>query len=165
MNILQTFGVDPLLLAAQIVNFLIVLWLLKRFAYKPIFEVLEKRRKKVAEGVMDAEQAGKALEKALEEEQKILKHAQAEAQELISNAQKQTADMLTDAEAQAKVRVEKILKEAQMEIDRQTQETQKKLSAYAARLAVDLLEKSLDGMVDEKTQREIVEKTAKKIKA
>ncbi|HXS15228.1 MAG TPA: F0F1 ATP synthase subunit B [Candidatus Saccharimonadales bacterium] len=164
-EILNNFGVNPVLLVAQIVNFLIILWVLKKFAYKPIFDILDARRRKIAEGVKNAEEANKALEKALGEEQRILKNAQSEAQVILSDAQKQAAEMLSEEESHAKVRVEKILKDARLEIDRQTQETEKKLSAYAGRLAVDLLEKSLTGMVDEKTQKEIIEKTAKKIKA
>lgn len=164
-EILNNFGVNPVLLVAQIVNFLIILWVLKKFAYKPIFDILDARRRKIAEGVKNAEEANKALEKALGEEQRILKDAQSEAQVILSDAQKQAAEMLSEEESHAKVRVEKILKDARLEIDRQTQETEKKLSVYAGRLAVDILEKSLTGMVDEKTQNEIIEKTAKKIKA
>ncbi len=165
MEILKTFGIEPILLAAQIVNFLIIFWLLKKFAYKPIFAVLEKRRKLIEEGVNNAEESSKALEKALEEEKKILKKAQGQSQEILSEAQKQAALTLSEAESSAKTRVEKILDEAKKEIIKQSEETEKRLAAHTARLAVELLEKSLAGMVDTKTQKEVLEKAAKKLKA
>lgn len=165
MELLKTFGIEPILLAAQIVNFLIILWLLKKFAYKPIFEVLEKRKKLIAEGVKNAESSSKTLEKALEEEKAILKKAQTEAQGILSDAQKQATDLLSDAESTAKVRVEKILEDAKREIERQTEETEKRLAAHTAQIATQLLEKSLSGMVDTKIQKEVLEKVTKTLKA
>lgn len=162
-ELVKNFGIQPILLVAQIVNFLIIFWLLKKFAYKPIFDVLQKRKNEIAEGVKNAEDSAKALEKALEEEKTILKKAQTQSQVILSDAQKQATDMLAEAENAAKVRGEKILEEAKQEIERQTQETEKRLAAHTARLAVDLLEKSISGMVDTKTQKEVLEKAAKKL--
>lgn len=164
-DLINSFGINPVLLVAQIINFLIILWLLKRFAYKPIFDMLNKRRAVITEGIKNAEESNKTLQKALEEEKQILKNAQSQAQEILTDAQKQAAETLSDAESSAKARVEKILSDAKLEIDREYQEMQKKLTAHTAQLAVDLLEKSLSGMVDTKTQKEVVEKAAKKLKA
>ena len=164
-DLMNSFGINPVLLVAQIINFLIIMWLLKRFAYKPIFEMLNKRRQSIAEGVKNAEESNKTLQKALEEEKQILKTAQTQAQEILTDAQKQASQTLTDAESSAKVRVEKILADAKEEINRQSVETQKKLAKHTARLAVELLEKSLSGMVDTKTQKEVVSKAVKKLKA
>lgn len=165
MELLKTFGIDPVLLLAQAVNFLIILWLLKKFAYKPIFEMLKKRQQLIAEGVKNAEDSSKTLEKALEEEKAILKKAQSEAQEILSESQKQASETLAEAESSAKVRVEKILDEAKKEIERQTAETEKRLATHTAQIAVELLEKSLTGMIDTKTQKEVVAKAVKELKA
>lgn len=164
-ELVKNFGIQPILLAAQIVNFLIIFWLLKKFAYKPIFEVLQKRRKEIADGVKNAEESAKALQKALDEEKAILKKAQVASQEILSDAQKQATDMLNDAENAAKVRGEKIIEEAKAEIERQTQEVEKRLEVHTTQLAVHILEKSLEGMLDAKTQKEVLAKAVKKLKA
>ena len=53
-KILSDFGVQPILLLAQIVNFLILLILLKKFLYKPILQVLEKRKETIDEATKQA---------------------------------------------------------------------------------------------------------------
>ena len=75
MEILKNLGFDPVMLAAQIVNFLIILYLLKRFLYKPILEMLKKREDSIKEGLKQAEEARITLEKTLQEEKKILSKA------------------------------------------------------------------------------------------
>ena len=67
MEILENFGVNPVLLAAQIVNFIIVLFILKKFLYKPILDLLKKRQFTIKEGLKQAEATAKeAAAKAAE---------------------------------------------------------------------------------------------------
>ena len=56
MEIIKNFGIDPLLLIAQIVNFLIIFYILKRFALKPILDILKKRENTIKEGLREAEE-------------------------------------------------------------------------------------------------------------
>lgn len=165
MDILKNFGIDPVLVAAQIVNFLIILWLLKKFAYKPIFQMLQKRKDLIAEGVKDAQKSEEALNKALEKEKDMLKKAHVASQEVLTDAQKQASEILHAAEEQAKDRVAKMLDDAKKEIAQQTESAEKQLSKRTAQLAVAMLTKSLDTMVDAKTQKEVVSKVAKKLSA
>lgn len=162
-DILNNFGINWFLLAAQIVNFLIVIWLLKKFAYKPIFSMLEKRRKQIEQGLKDAEKSQQLLEKTQQEEKEVLKKAQATAQDILSDAQKQAQETLKVAEEGAKVRVAKMLEDGKKEIEQEVVEAERTLSQHTAQLAVQLLEKSLPDMLDAQTQREVVEKLTKKL--
>ncbi|MBU2632677.1 F0F1 ATP synthase subunit B, partial [Patescibacteria group bacterium] len=49
MEIVKQFGLDPVLLVAQIVNFLILLFILKKLLYKPVLELLKKREDTIKE--------------------------------------------------------------------------------------------------------------------
>ncbi|HEX7042733.1 MAG TPA: F0F1 ATP synthase subunit B [Patescibacteria group bacterium] len=162
-ELVKNFGIQPVLLIAQIVNFLIVIWLLKKFAYKPIFDMLDKRKKVIEEGVKNAEESSKTLEKALEEEKKILKNAHTQAQDILTEAKDQAATSLAEAETSTKVRVEKMIEDGQKAIEKQAQEAESKLATQTAKIAVEILEKSLSGILDTKTQKEVVEKAAKKL--
>ena len=81
---MEAFGIQPLLLAAQIVNFLILAYILKRFLYKPVLEVLKKREKKIKDGLQAAEEGQAFLDKAnlrfSKGETNILEKTTAEAQ-------------------------------------------------------------------------------------
>lgn len=164
-DILNSFGVSPVLLVAQIINFLIILWLLKRFAYKPIFSMLEKRRKEIQDGIQHAKDAEIELEKALEKEKEILKKAQSQAQVILADSHKQASLTLSQAEEAAKIRVAKMLEDAQREISQETQNAQQQLAKQTGKLAVEILEKALVGMVDTTVQKEVVEKVTRKLKS
>ena len=60
----ETFGWNPWLFLSQVISFLIVALLLRRFAYKPILAVLEERRRKIEEGQINAEKIRKELAEA-----------------------------------------------------------------------------------------------------
>jgi F-type H+-transporting ATPase subunit b len=78
MEILHEFGINPVLLVAQIINFAIVFWVLKKFLYKPILTMLKERQKEIKKGITDAEDARVLLEKTTQKEKEVLKKAQAE---------------------------------------------------------------------------------------
>lgn len=164
MEILRNFGFDPVMLAAQIVNFLIILYLLKRFLYKPIFDMLKKRVDTIKEGLKQAEESRLTLEKTLEEEKKILAKAQDTAREIIGDAKLQAMETTREIEENVKLQTEKMLLEARVQINQEAQETERKLSEKVSILAADMLTKSLSGMFEDKEQKQITEKALKQIK-
>ena len=109
MEILKTFGVDPILMGAQILNFLIIFYLLKRFLYKPVLGMLKTREDKIKEGMKQAEEARLTLEKTVEEEKKILNKAHEEAKSLILDAKTQAIEVSREIEENTKKQAEKIL--------------------------------------------------------
>jgi len=164
MDILRDFGFQPVLLVAQIVNFLIILYLLKRFAYKPVLTMLEKRQKIIADSQVNAKKADEALQHAVEEEKRILKTAQSEAKTLLSDAAKQAETIITAAHDKGKQQVEKLLQETHEQLDRERRDMEKQLASQVTVLAMDMLASSLKGFFDEKQQKEVLEKASKVLK-
>lgn len=164
MDLIKNFGINWLLLAAQIVNFLIILYLLKRFAYKPILEVLEKRRVSIEEAHKNAENAAKAMEKALDEEKKIMRNAQNEAKNMIAEAGKQAETIVNNAHDKAKTQSERLVKETQEQLERDRKEMEKQLATKTTDLALTMLQQSLKGFFDDKQQKEVLEKAGKVLK-
>lgn len=164
-NILTSFGIQPVLLAAQIVNFLIIFYLLKRYAFGPIMKVLKDRRAMVAESIQNAEETERLLTQTEEKEKDVLKKAQSQAQSMITDAKKQAAEIQSQAEAQTKERVEKMIADAQKKIEEQTRKSEKELAAHVTKLSVEILEKSLQGFFTDKEQEEVLKKAVKQINA
>lgn len=163
MEILNKFGFDPVMLAAQIVNFLIILYLLKRFLYKPVLEVIKKRQENIEEGVRQAEEAQRRLEEAIDKEAKILSKAKNEAQGLIDDAKKDSLELARQIETNAKADTERLIEEARSHIALETQAAEKKLSELTSVLARNLLEKALQGEIDKAGQRKILKNFVNKI--
>lgn len=123
MEILTKLGIDWKLLIAQAVNFLILLWVLKRYAYLPILKALEGRTNKIEQGLKDAAASQAKLQGVIEEEKKILAAAREEAQHI-----------LTSAEEGAKKRDARMLDETKQKIDRMITEADAHLAGEQAKL-------------------------------
>jgi F-type H+-transporting ATPase subunit b len=164
MDILKNFGLDPVLLGAQILNFLIIFYLLKRFLYKPVLGMLKKREDKIQEGLKQAEEARLTLEKTLEEEKKILNKAQDEAKKIIESSRVQAIEVSREVEEDTKRQAERILIETREQIAQESKETERRLSEKVSLLAEEMLKTSLQGFFGEKEQKQIVTKAIKNIK-
>ena len=142
MDILENFGVDPILLAAQIVNFLIIFFILKKFLYKSVLDLLKKRQNKIKESLEQAEEARIRLEKVVVEEKNILTNAHTQGRKLIEDAKKESLQMMQKAESEAKIQADHVLAEARLQIDLETKEAEKRLAGNISRLAIELIQRS-----------------------
>jgi len=164
MEILKNFGVDPVLVGAQIINFLIIFYLLKRFLYKPVLGMLKKREDKIKEGLKQAEEARLALEKALDQEKKIFAKAHDEAKALVADAKAQAIETSKGIEENTKRQAEKMLLDARAQIEQDAKKMEQELSEKVSLLAEGMLEKSLQGIFGEREQKQILDKAIKNIK-
>lgn len=164
MDILKNFGLNPIFLGAQIINFLIILFLLKKFLYKPVLELLKKRQIMIKEGIKQAEESRIKLEKVIIEEKNILRHAHLTAKKVIEDAKQESIELSLKMNDNSKKQTEKILKDAKDQIARESLETEKRLAVNTSKLAVSFLQKALSEFFSAKEQKEIVSNALRKIK-
>lgn len=163
-KILESFGVQPILLAAQAVNFLILLFLLNKFLYKPVLKVLEERKLKIAQSLKDAEAIELKLKKTEEEREKKLSQAAKEAQELINDSTKEAAVLIENAHIKASEEIQEMLSKAKNEIVQEREQMHQEMRNEVADLIVLSLEKITGKMIDKKDQKTIVEMSVKDLK-
>src|SRR3989344_7190785 len=109
MEFLKDFGVNPILLLAQIVNFTILLLLLKKFFYKPILKVLEERKHKIETAVLQAEEIQKKLEETQVQQEKLIGEAEAQASRIIEETREAAKNLQEKATSEANKKVEETL--------------------------------------------------------
>lgn len=143
MEIIKNFGVDPLLLLAQVVNFLVLVYLLKRFFLKKIIVFLESREKKIKDGLEAAQKGEELLEKAKISQKEILSKAHGEAKLFLQEAQKENLELAQKIQEGARKEAEKITKEARELAQEEAAKIQKELARETTRVAVGLVEKVL----------------------
>ena len=85
-NITTTFGVNWGMFISQLIAFGIVAFLLNKFAYKPVLEVLEKRKQRIAEGEENLKKIAEDLKDAEAKKSEIISEANAKAEKMISEA-------------------------------------------------------------------------------
>jgi F-type H+-transporting ATPase subunit b len=108
----RTFGVDWPHFISQVISFGIVAILLHRFAYKPILQVLEERRQRIAEGLANAERIKQELARTEAARQEVLNQANIQANRLIEEARAAAARVQEQETQKAIVAAEQIIAKA-----------------------------------------------------
>ena len=105
MEFFNAFGVDVPKLIFQVINFLLLLYLLNRFLFKAVIRMLDERQQRISKGLEDAEAAARDRDLARAEREAALDEARKEAQTMIARATKiaddSKAEILAEAKAQA----------------------------------------------------------------
>ena len=146
MEALASLGVDWKLLLAQAINFLVLLFVLRRFAYRPMLEFLEKRSDRIEQGLKDAEAAQAKLLEMEAKEKEMLALARDEARAIVNAAElaakKRDAERLLETEAKTK----RFLDEALVKIE----EEKKRMLAEAREEFASVVNLSVEKILKEK---------------
>lgn len=149
-------GIDFRSLVLQIINFAILLLLLKKFAYKPILDILDKRYKKVEESLKNAKEI-EHLKVSLEKEKEtILKEAHAKAQGILEQSKKQASEILVTAEQKATERDQQLLAAANAKIANETEQVRRSLLSEASAFIAKTTEKVLNRKMNTATDQELI---------
>lgn len=162
-EVVKQFGVSPILLAAQIVNFLILLFLLKKFAYKPLLEVLQKRQDTIAQALKNAQEIEEKLKSVEEEREKRLKKASEEAKSIIAEATKAASELMELSRVRTEQEILKLQVKNNELMERQKQQLQKEIRAELADLVVLGLEKVTKKVLSQKDQKDMVAQTIRSL--
>ncbi len=161
---MEGLGIDWKILIGQIINFVILLWLLKKFAYKPFLSILEKRKTQIEEGIKKSEEAEKSLEKIRNLSQEIKEKGEKEARDLIIAAELKAKTRAEEIMVKAQTEKEKVIEATKIMIERETKEGAKKREKEAVETAFLLAEKFLDEKLDEERDKKIIEEAIANLK-
>jgi F-type H+-transporting ATPase subunit b len=153
----EAFGVDIWKLAFQVANFLILLYLLNRFLFKPVLGRLDERSSKISKGLEDAEAAARDREQAKAEREAAVEEARKEAQAMIARANKIADDTRNEILGKAREEAEKVAARARDEIRAEKEQAMAELRGQVADLALAAAGKLVRSEMDGQTQRRLVE--------
>lgn len=143
MEIISTLGIDAKLILAQVVNFLILFFVLKKLIYKPVVALLEKRRLMVEQSVHNSQKIEERLVALEEEKKKILSEASANAMAVIEQAKKEGAEEHSKAMASAKKEISALAERYRGQLKDEKDQMFEELKADVATLIVTSCEKIL----------------------
>jgi len=153
---MEALGVNLPGLLFQAINFLLLLFILQKFLYKPILNAIKSRQEKIQKGLEEAERASKRLAEAEAEAERILAEAKAKAQEIISQATQEGNRIREEIIVQAKAEASRILERARMEAERERELAMAELRRQAIDLAVLTARKIVGQALDERAQHRII---------
>jgi F-type H+-transporting ATPase subunit b len=161
-ELFSQLGIDPKLLLAQGVNFLILLFVLTKFVYKPLMKMVEERRQKIELGVKGGEMAEQVIKKAENERVGIIKEADGKAIAIITEAEKTAQKKSQDIAVQADKKAQQTLKEAMLLAERKEKEGMEKVSAEAKKLVKEAIIKTVQ-LKPEQVDDKLIEEALGKI--
>jgi F-type H+-transporting ATPase subunit b len=156
MNINATFF-------AELLAFCIFVFITYRYIWPSMENLLEDRRKEISDGLEAASQSQRKLEEANTESSKILDEAKAEASNLINQAGSRGDQIIDEAKNQAVEEQKKIKASAEADIEQNINKAKEGLRQEVSALVIAGAEQILNKEVDEKANKEIVEKLIKEL--
>jgi len=157
-QLIATFHIDLKLLIAQVVNFLIVLFVLYKFAYGPVLKTLNARTKKIEKGISDADEARKKLEEVSVSEKEILTNAKKEAQEIIRKAEEAAGRDANGIIVEARNQTEKMISQAKVQIEEEKEKILHEVKGEIAELVIAATEKIVGEKMNKEKDGEIISK-------
>jgi F-type H+-transporting ATPase subunit b len=164
-DIAETFGWDPRLFFSQVLSFIIVAFLLVKFAYKPILAVLEQRRQQIAQAHLNSEKIKQQLAEAEQRHAEILAKANAEAQKMIDEARTSASHVAERKQQEAIAAAEQIMAKAREASAIEHERTMTQLKRELGRLVVDTTAKVTGKVLTPDDQRLLQEEATRTLSA
>jgi F-type H+-transporting ATPase subunit b len=155
--LIEAFDVNLVGLIFQVINFLLLLYLLNRFLFKPLLARMDERGEKIAKGLEDAETAARDRELARAEREAAVSEARREAAEMLARANKIAEDTRKEILDQARSEAEKVTARAREEIVAEKDRAMAEIRGQVADLALAAAGKLVRHEMDGPTQRRLVE--------
>ncbi|WP_372518661.1 F0F1 ATP synthase subunit B [Candidatus Ruminimicrobiellum ovillum] len=162
-DILNLFGLEGKLFIAQIINFAILLFILKKFLYEPIAKMMEERKSKIKQGLDDAENAKKALIEADNQKILILKEAKVDADKILENTKKSSESLKQKSSEDAKKQAAEIVDNAKKQAQDEFVKASKQVGSMSVDLSKKIVSKILSELFTEQDKTAILSKAVEKI--
>lgn len=154
-------SVDIGLLIWTWVSFFLLLYVLSRFAYRPLMFLVAKREKRIKESLREAEKAKKQAEAISDERDRTLREAQKQASEIIARARDAAEREKRRITDNAREESNRMLKKAEEEIRREKRQALSELSDTVADLAIGAAERIVKSCLDRETHLRLIDEVIK----
>ena len=141
----------------QIMSFLILVWIIKRFAWKPLMNMMEKRRQYIADSLAQAEQERNEAARIKQEYQEDMHRARLEAKSIIEKATQESEQRAAEILDQARRETEKLKQAALAEIEREREKAVSELRLQVVNMSVAVAEKVIRHKLDIQGQEALID--------
>ena len=152
-----------LTLFAQLIAFVVFVFFCMRFVWPPIIAALDERRKKIADGLAEAERGMKQQELAEQGAEKKLAEAKQQASEILGQAQKRANEMVDDAKSVAVEEGNRIKEAAHAEVEKEVNRAKETLRTQVATIAVAGAERILKKEINANAHQDSLDDLASQI--
>ena len=155
-GLFDSLGIDWALLAFQTVAFLILLFVLRKFVYPPMMEMLVKREKDLKAADAAAKSAKENADRAEEMTAEMMRKARAQASDIVASAREEATEVVEEAAKKATAKSEALIKEAHNTIAQEIENAKKDLHNSTLELVAEATGKVLGKKIDAKTDTKLI---------
>ncbi|MHB1176710.1 MAG: F0F1 ATP synthase subunit B [Daejeonella sp.] len=156
---------DPGLFIWSTVAFLILFFLLSKYAWKPIVKALDERERSIEDALAKAEMAKAEMAKLISENEDLLREARLERDNILKEAKEIKDQIINDAKDSAKTEGAKLIEKAKEEINNQKLAAMAEIKNQVSNLSLDIAEKILRKQFeDQGKQQALVNDLLKEVK-
>lgn len=149
----------------QIILFVLLLLLLRKFAWKPILRAVSEREEGIKDALAAAENAKKEMQNVSADNERLLQEARSEREAMLKEAREIKEKMVADAKLLAQEEGDKIIKQAQLSIEGEKKAAIADIKSQVAILSVEIAEKVLQDQLQNKDkQLKLVDQLVEDIK-
>jgi len=149
----------------MVLMFVIVLIILKKYAWKPILNALRNREESIEESLRTADRVKIEMEELQADNEKIMAEARKERDKMLKETKKTSEMILNEAKNKASEESKKIIQSARVQIENEKDAAIAEIRIQVAELSVDIAEKILqEKLKDDKAQQELMQKLLKDVK-
>jgi F-type H+-transporting ATPase subunit b len=143
----------------SVLTFLFLLFILRKFAWKPILDAVSEREEGIRNALLSAENAKKEMQNLKSDNEKLLADARIERDTMMKEAREIKEKMIADAKTEAQVQGQKMIEQAKAAINSEKNAAMAELKAQVSTLSLDIAEKLLkDELSNKEAQTKLVEK-------
>ncbi len=154
---------DVIMMVLTWVTFFTLLLILKKFAWKPILEGLQKREDDIRQSLVDADKTKEHLQQAESLKAQIINDAKAQAAQIIDDSRKSARVLAADIEQKAKQNAQEAVTNAQAQIEGERLRLKETLTKESATIAIALAGKILQENTDTEHNRRLLESALKQL--
>ena len=156
-------SIDWITVLAQLANFLVLVWLLKRFLYRPILDGIDAREAEITKSMAAAGDAQKKAQTAQAEFQQQKKQLQSDQDAMIQKALRDTEDQRDSLLAEARARLEQEQQDWRKHLEREREKFTARLQRAGQETLLELTRKALRDLADETLEQAIVRHVGKRL--
>ena len=160
-EILSNLGFNWRVALANLVNFLIIFWLLKHFALKPIEKMINGRQNKIEKGIEDAKKASSELQMAKQTSEKIILDARQEANKIVALTYQETEKIASENKLLQEEQAKQIATKAEKMIVQKKEKMMQDVKSQIAELVITATKKFIKEDLTKEKQKEIIKKITK----
>lgn len=157
MSLLEQLGIDPSVLVLQVIAFLILYWVLRRFLFAPVLAMMGRREAEIAEALDAGKRAEGELARIDEERARVLDEAREQGREQVRQAVREGEEARERILRETREEAHEVRQRARRAVDLEREEARLALRQQVAELALMAASKAVLRRLDEETHRQVVD--------